>query len=150
MTHDQPRWRIDPAHLLATTLGAIAFSFSAATAAPAAPLPWLSPPVTPDERVGTICSLIVGLPTGPYSQYEACKDGLSHSFAAAKDEGRILPDMTKLPDRRVTSYFSASNGEIHRREVSACAQIGSNPATAAFAQCLADLQFDLFDADHPL
>jgi hypothetical protein len=56
-----------------------------------------------------------------------------------------------LPAKAPKSYFSASNDEVHRREQEACAQIGYDPigGGSAFAQCVADLQSNLFDADNP-
>jgi hypothetical protein len=56
-----------------------------------------------------------------------------------------------LPAKAPKSYFSASNDEVHRREQGACAQIGFDPVGGglAFAQCVADLQSSLFDADNP-
>jgi hypothetical protein len=55
-----------------------------------------------------------------------------------------------VPAKHIKSYFYASNGEIRRREQAACVELGEDPATTAFAQCVADLQGELFDADNPM
>ena len=65
-------------------------------------------------------------------------------------EARLLPKpVCPLPAQPAKSYLAASNDEIHRRERQACAAIGEDPATIAFARCVTDLAGKLFDADNP-
>jgi hypothetical protein len=145
MTYDQLRTGV--ARLGMTALGATTLALAGATAASAAPLGPQGPQV--GQNPGEICRLVVGLPAGPYTQYEACRESLSNSLAETEAQGRIQTAAT-LPARQAPSYFSASNGEVHRREVVACAQVGDAPSTSANAKCVADLQSCLFDADDPL
>jgi hypothetical protein len=128
-----------------TALCASTLALAATTAASAAPLGPQGPPI--GQNPGEICRLVVGLPTGLYTQYEACRESLSTSLAETEAQGRVHTTAATLPAWPATSYFSASNGEVHRREVAACAQIGDDPSTFANAQCVADLQSSLFDAD---
>ena len=135
MTYDQ--LRIGVARLM-TALGATTLALAATTAASAAP--------PGPQGASEICRLVVGLPVGSYTQYEACRESLSNSLAETEARGRVQP-VAALPARPATSYFSASDDEVHRREVVACAQVGDDPSTVANAQCVADLQSSLFDAD---
>lgn len=48
------------------------------------------------------------------------------------------------------SYFYASPREAHRRMEMSCATLGFDPASGAFASCVAGLQASLFAADNPL
>jgi len=54
------------------------------------------------------------------------------------------------PAKPPKSYLSVSNTEIHRREQLACAAIGYDPANAGSAQCVAELDSAMFDAEHPM
>ena len=61
------------------------------------------------------------------------------------------PDALETPSNgSAGSYFSASNGEVHRRAQRACAQIGYDPVSSGFANCVAGLESSLFDADNPM
>jgi hypothetical protein len=62
-----------------------------------------------------------------------------------------FPDAAPAPSaQRVKSYYYASSAEINRREAEACVQVGDDPATSAFAECVAGLSQGLFDADHSI
>jgi hypothetical protein len=130
-------------------LCAAVLAFGTAGAASAATMAARSPAGT-NDRVGQICQLVLGLPAGPYTPYDACRESLSQSLAEAPQAGRAQDDAAMPGARRATSYFYASNAEVHRREGSACAEIGYDPASVGFAQCVANLQSDLSEADHPL
>jgi hypothetical protein len=127
-------------------LGATILALGATAAASAAP----RSPVAINDHLGQICHAVLGLPAGPYAQYDACREGLSQSLAEAPETGRAQRDAAMPPERRPTSYFYASTAEVRRREASACAQIGYDPASSGFARCVANLQSDLHDADHPM
>jgi hypothetical protein len=47
------------------------------------------------------------------------------------------------------SYVYASDDELHHREQLSCARLGFEPASGAFASCVADLAATLFAADMP-
>jgi hypothetical protein len=47
------------------------------------------------------------------------------------------------------AYYDASFDTKRRREQYSCAQLGIDPISSAFGQCVADLDADLFNADHP-
>jgi hypothetical protein len=143
MTYDQLRTGV--ARLGMTALGATTLALAATTAASAAPRGPQGPQV--GQNPGEICRLVVGLPAGPYTQYEACRESLSTSLAETEAQPRLVKTAATLPARQATSYFSVSDDEVHRREVVACAQIGDDPSTVANAKCVADLQSSLFDAD---
>jgi hypothetical protein len=130
------------------------------------------------SRIGEICHTVMGLPAGHYTDYQACEESLSHSLAARRERSATVaapqtcdprglkPDALGQCEQHprqkapalgappsappVKSYFFASNDEIHRRAQSACADIGEDPATGTFAQCVADLESYLFAADHPI
>jgi hypothetical protein len=142
-----------------------------AACAPLAPYNPDRLPMQQMSRIGEICRDVMGLPAGPFTQYLACEESLSHSLAARPPcEARGLKPNTvalaecelkrtalasgaaaPLPAKAPRSYFSASNDETHRREQEACGQIGYDPIGGgyAFAQCVVDLQSYLFDADNP-
>lgn len=42
------------------------------------------------SRIGEICHVVMGLPTGPITQYAACVESLPHSFADRRDGGVML------------------------------------------------------------
>jgi hypothetical protein len=54
------------------------------------------------------------------------------------------------PAKPPKSYLAVSNNEVHRREQLACAAVGYDPATAGSAQCVADLDSAMFEADNPM
>ncbi len=47
------------------------------------------------------------------------------------------------------AYYDSSFDTKRRREQYSCAQLGIDPVSSAFGQCVADLDADLFNADHP-
>jgi hypothetical protein len=47
------------------------------------------------------------------------------------------------------AYYDSSFDTKRRREQYSCAQLGIDPASSAFGQCVAGLDADLFHADHP-
>ena len=107
-------------------------------------------PMQQMNRIGEICRDVMGLPAGASTHYLACEESLSHSLAARR-EAKVAPAGAAPLAKAPTSYFSASNDEVHRREQEACAQTGFDPVSGGlvFAQCVADLQSNLFDADNP-
>jgi hypothetical protein len=119
-------------------------------------------PMQQMNRIGEICRDVMGLPAGPFTQYLACEESLSHSLAARHpcvamaecelSQTALAPGATApLPAKASESYFSASNDEIHRREQEACGQIGFDPINGGYAsaQCVVELQSYMFDADNP-
>lgn len=75
-----------------------------------------------------------------------------YAAASLLKQADFAPGDDATPPAKATkSYFSASNGEVHRRAGVACAQIGYDPTGPgyAFAKCVVDLQGYLFDADTP-
>ena len=48
------------------------------------------------------------------------------------------------------SYFAMSPREAFHRAQYACASLGLNPASEAFASCVANLRANLFSADNPM
>ncbi len=55
----------------------------------------------------------------------------------------------KPADDNPDSYFSASFRVRRRREEYACAQLGLVPGSGPFGSCVAKLDSDLFNIDHP-
>jgi len=95
------------------------------------------------------------------ARQDCLAQGLSPGTAALSDcelpprpqrvaeEARPAP-ATALPAPPARSYFGASFDEIRRREQRACAEIGYDPVSAGFGQCVADLAAYLYEADHPV
>lgn len=54
------------------------------------------------------------------------------------------------PSKPPKSYLSVSNKEVHRREQLSCAAIGYDPANAGSAQCVAELDSAMFEADNSM
>jgi hypothetical protein len=108
-------------------------------------------PMQQMSRIGEICRDVMGLPAGAITHYLACEESLSHSIAARGDGGAAPGASAAPPAKALKSYFLATNDEVHRREQEACARIGFDSVGGgfAFAQCVADLQSNLFDADNP-
>ena len=134
-------------------------------------------PMQQMNRIGEICRDVMGLPAGAFTHYLACEESLSRSLAGRREGGAMVaacqaqglkPNTVALAEcelkqtefalggaaplaKAPKSYFSASNDEVHRREQEACAQTGFDPVSGGlvFAQCVADLQSNLFDADNP-
>jgi hypothetical protein len=50
--------------------------------APQAPYNPYRLPMQQMSRIGEICRDVMGLPAGPFTQYLACQESLSHSLAA--------------------------------------------------------------------
>jgi hypothetical protein len=134
-----------------------------AACAPPAPYNPDRLPMQQMSRIGEICRDVMGLPAGPFTQYLACEESLSHSLAARRaggpapaarlscEAGGLKPNTVALaecepkqtalapgaaaplPAKARGSYFSASNDEIHRREQEACGQIGYDPIDGGYA-----------------
>lgn len=140
-------------------------------------------PIAQMDRIGAVCRNTLGISGGTNSEYMACEESLSHSFAARLEANTALavrhgceaqglkPGTVALSEcelrgpsvqlaqaayredidppaaKPAKSYTSASNDEDHRRMQEACAEIGFDPVSSAFGQCVADLQSRLFDAD---
>jgi hypothetical protein len=51
--------------------------------------------------------------------------------------------------RAASSFYTASPGEISRREREACAAVGLNPVGAAFDNCVADMSDTFYRIDNP-
>lgn len=100
------------------------------------------------DRVGQICSNLVGLPRSAASPYYACEESLSESVTQLPAGAAAAA--APLPSVPVGLYSNASNGEAHRREQNACAAIGFTPQTRGAAACVADLDSRLFQADNPV
>ena len=71
-------------------------------------------------------------------------DGLSAGAAARLNAAYITP-----ADSNPEDYFEGSFKLRFRREQYACAQLGLEPNTAAFASCASRLDMDIFVVDHP-
>jgi hypothetical protein len=138
------------------------------------------------SQIDAACQTTMGLGDSPTTQYDACAESLSHSFAARLKTSHLLgarqdclarglqPGTTALsecelaarhrqvaqaaqpvlesaaPTPRVKSYFSASVNEIRHRELRACAEIGYDPVSPGFGQCVGDLTGYMDEADHPV
>ena len=62
------------------------------------------------------------------------------------------PQLTYDPSKDAGAsedYYDASFDTKRRREEYSCAQLGLEPDTGAFGQCVAGLDASLFNADHP-
>jgi hypothetical protein len=137
-------------------------------------------------QVDAVCQFTMGLGDSPTTQYDACAESLSHSFAAKLRADRwiaarqdclaqgLKPGTTELsdceltarrrpmnqaaqpvleaaaPTRSAKSYFNASVAEIRRREQRACAEIGYDPVSPGFAQCVGTLTGYMDEADYPV
>jgi hypothetical protein len=157
----------------AAPLVIICLSVGAAACAPMTPYNPDRLPPAQMSRIGEICHTVMGLPAGRDTHSLACQESLSRSLAARREVSAVVARRTceargvkseplaqcgrppqtpdaPLPAPSARSYFSASNDELHRRERQACVAIGEDPATSAFAQCVADLAGNLFDADNPI
>lgn len=140
-------------------------------------------PIAQMDRIGAVCRDTLGISGGTNSEYMACEESLSHSFAARLEANTALAvrqgceaqglkpgtvalsecelrgpaaqlaqasyraDIDPPATKPAKSYTRASNDEDHRRMQEACAEIGFDPVSSAFGQCVADLQSRLFDAD---
>jgi len=129
----------------------LAIGFAAGLVAPAAAL--AAPPYNPAQlpeavmsRIGDICARVVGLPAGAFTDYQACQESLSQSVAD-RPSVAATPGAA-LPEARAGSYYQASNEELHRRYLQACALIG----TVGYAQavCAASLEAHLVSDKHRL
>jgi hypothetical protein len=56
----------------------------------------------------------------------------------------------KAADDNPKGYFLASFDLRRSRELYSCAELGLTPNSGSFAQCVADLDSNLFEIDHPL
>ena len=95
--------------------------------------------------VGEICRAVIGLEPGG-AQYQACASSLADSLRSL---GR---DHAPVQARELTasgSYFYASQRELYRREQLSCTRLGLARADGALAECVADLDGRLFEADNP-
>jgi hypothetical protein len=139
---------------VAAAAGVVCASLGAGACAPGAPYNPDRLPAAQMSRIVEICRSVMGLGGGHDTHSLACQESLSHSLAARTGTGGGAPAeqalRAQLPAAPATSYFSASNDEIHRREQQACAAIGEDPGRDGFARCVADLASYLFDADNPI
>jgi len=128
------------------------FALAVASGAFAAPRAADSPSSGQIADIGRICQSSLGVQPGE-AHYAGCVTSLSQSRAAlARDltaAAREIPAVD-VNGARAGSYFTASPGEVHRREAAACARIGLDPASSGFASCVAGLQSAQFAADNPL
>jgi hypothetical protein len=102
-------------------------------------------------EVGEICRTIIGLEPGG-AQYEACASSLAdslHSRDHAAAQAQIALPSAGAEPAASGSYFYASQREVYRREQLSCTRLGLAPADGAFADCVANLDGRLFEADNP-
>lgn len=85
-----------------------------------------------------------GLQPGTVALSKCELRGPSTELAQAAYREDVDPPAT----RPAKAYTAASDDEIHHRMQEACADIGYDPVSSGFGQCVADLQSNLFDADH--
>ncbi len=69
---------------------------------------------------------------------------------SARDERGDATGQGPEDGRPAKSYFYASPSETHHRMQLSCARLGLDPASGAFADCVAGLQASLFAADNPM
>jgi len=117
--------------------------------------------------VGEICRTIIGLEPGG-AQYQACASSLADSRRSlGRDHAAVQAQIDCLAKGRGSgsdrcafqsagteptasgSYFFASQSEVYRREQLSCMRLGLAPADGAFADCVANLDGRLFEADNP-
>ena len=96
-----------------------------------------------------------GLPRGS-AQFATCVLDEQRRGAARTMQGgppASSPVLTYNPANDIEArqgYYDASFDTKRRREEYSCAQLGLDPNTAAFGQCVADLDASLFNADNPI
>lgn len=124
-------------------------------------------PITAEAkaRIGEICQTTLGLgPSEPVglvwgaatmpglmpgeNHYQGCVASLS---GALRDAGLDHPasQASSPRDERLGSFFTASNGEVRRRERVACARLGLTPDSIPLERCVADLSDTFFAIDNP-
>jgi len=126
----------------------------------------------PDQLALTrqICGSVIRLQPGE-EQFDGCVSSLTDSLrSAGRDRAvrlahddclarglrRDSPDSAVCvlkatepePAQSSRSYFTVTPGVARQREQQACAQLGFDPATGAFANCFADLSSTLRNIDH--
>lgn len=165
-------------------LGVACLAAGAAACAPMKPYNPDHLPIAQMGSIGAVCRNTLGISGGTNSEFMACEESLSHSFAARGQADAMVavrqncesqglhPGTVALskcelrgPSAQLAqaayrqdidppaatpakSYTNASNDEEHRRMQEACADIGYDPVSSGFGQCVADLQASLFDADN--
>ena len=155
---------------------ALATVLALAPAAPKA-MAWTLDDPSALRAAGDICQSAMGLRPGQ-AQYEACAESLQGSAqteargqaldmarrgcSASGARGADLyecelqsarqPGAFTRPAGRgapaASSYFGASPEDRFDRSQTACARLGLDPASGAFAQCVAGLQSNLFSVDN--
>lgn len=99
------------------------------------------------KRADTSCRAR-GLSPGSAELATCVLDSLSeHSEVSPTADLNVAAAM---PARRASPYFYASAYEILRRERRACAQLGFEPPSDLFADCVRNLSENLFAIDNPI
>jgi hypothetical protein len=103
--------------------------------------------------VAEICQTIIRLEPGG-AQYEACVLSLAGSQRSlgrdrAVRQAQVALESSGAAPTSSRSYFYASEREVFRREQLSCARLGFEPDDGALANCVADLDGRLFEADNP-
>jgi hypothetical protein len=165
-------------------LGILCLLSGSAACAPIKPYNPDHLPIAQMDRIGEVCRNTMGISGGTNSEYMACEQSLSRSYAARLEAGAAVavrrsceeqglkPGTIELskcelhgPSAQLAqaaynqdvdppaagptkSYINASSDEVHHRMKEACADIGYDPVSSGFGQCVADLQSNLFDADN--
>lgn len=89
------------------------------------------------------------------AQFATCVLDHKRGFGAARTNAaadNAPAQLTYDPAKDVGAsqgYYDASFDTKRRREEYSCAQLGLDPDSSAFGQCVADLDANLFYADHP-
>jgi hypothetical protein len=77
-------------------------------------------------------------------------EGARMSSAQSVDQPYHGARLSRAANRSpVSSFYTASPGEIARRERAACAELGLNPLYAAFDNCVAQMDDTFFRIDNP-
>lgn len=169
---------------LAGGLGVVILAAGPGACAPMKPYNPDHLPIAEMDSIGAVCRNTLGISGGTNSEYMACEESLSHSYAARLETEQVVAvrrdcetqglkpgtialskcelngpsarlaqatfsqDIDPPAGRPAKSYTNASDGEVHRRMEEACADIGYDPISSGFGQCVVDLQSRLFDADN--
>lgn len=105
-----------------------------------------NPGHVPDDamrRIVEACGVVARLPNGSAYDLYVCEESLSRSLAARLASGPA-PQMTSTP------LATGPQADRRERERRACVAIGFDAAGAGLAQCVADLDAELWAADRPI
>ena len=82
--------------------------------------------------------------------YAQCLLDRRDTAAATPSARHLDAAYVKPADSNPDSYFHSDNATKRHREEYACADLGLTPGGGAFASCVADLDWSLFNEDHPI